>query len=353
MSERFTVRAGWGALLLLLLTLGCAERRVPASVRSRTLWVMGTEASVVLPGSDADRLANAADRVETVFQETESRLSRFRDTSELTAINRQAGLSPVSVSPETLHTLNLALTYARLTGGAFDPTVAPLVALWQAASTAGVPSPATVARCLSLIGYTKVQSDPVAKSVFLSHEGMQLDLGGIAKGTAVDRAAAALLAAGHDRFLIDLGGDIRCQGAPDGQPAWRVGVRDPFDKRQLLGVVRMAPSSAIVTSGNYERFIVVDGQRYGHLIDPRSGYPVRGMAGVTVMADEAGVADAMSTALFVLGMDQATALLARHPGIEAMLIPDRKPLEIWVTPGLKPRFEPSAEYQAAVRLLPI
>ncbi len=324
-----------------------------ASVTSRVLWVMGTEATVVLPGRAADRLDAAVGIAQAVLSDAEQRMSLFRDNSELAAINRHAGMMPVKVSTLTFSTLALAHAMARQSDGAFDPTVAPLVRLWGFGGKAltELPDPARRIETLGRVGYRGLHLDAESKTAFLEREGMALDLGGVAKGTAVDAAAAALTAAGYDDFLVNLGGNLRCAGAPDGALSWRVGVRHPFDQSRILGVVQLQSPGSVATSGNYERYVVIEGERYTHVIDPRTGNPVRGMAGVTVLARDAGTADAMSTALFVTGIERAADILDGNGDLEALLVPDRMPLEIWVTPGFADRFEPLPEYRAAIREL--
>ncbi len=314
---------------------------------------MGTQASVTLPAHSAARLDEAADIVEAVFSDIEQKMSLYRTDSELAAINRAAGMVPVAVSPVTLNTVALAIKYARLSNGMFDPTMTPLLQSWRDAATdePEIPDAETLAQALTLVDFRRIEIDTEETTVFLQQQGMVLDLGGIAKGEAADLAAATLKAKGYDAFLIDLGGDIRCAGAPTGHSAWRVGVRNPFDRKQMLGVLRMQPWPAVTTSGNYERFIEINGKRFGHIIDPRTGQPVQGMAGVTVAAENAGKADALSTALFVAGLNMAPEIIARSSPVEALLVPDRLPLEIWVTPGFDNAFEPNPEYQDAIRLL--
>ncbi len=339
---------------LVLIAMGCAERRSPsASLSSRTILVMGTTASVKLPSTSASRLREAADIVETIFRDIEEKMSRYRPDSELSEINRQAGRTPVRVSPVTLNTVVLAKQYARLSDGAFDPTVAPLVQLWQGDTSdrRELPGAEALARARELVDYQEIRVDMEERTVFLQQEGMSMDLGGIAKGKAADLAAKALAKAGFEDFLIDLGGDIRSRGAPDGHSAWRVGVRDPFDTGQLLGVLNLKPLPAVTTSGNYERFVIIDGEQFGHLIDPRTGRTVQEIAGVTVIARTAAGADAISTALYIAGIRQAPRIIERVPDVEALLIPNRRPTEIWVTPGINAMFEPHPEHRNAIRFL--
>ena len=180
---------------------------------------------------------------------------------------------------------------------------------------------------------------------------MLLDLGAIAKGYAVDVAWASLKAAGHANLLIDLGGNLRAIGeAAPGRGGWRTGVRNPFD-HGLIGRFLMRDGEAVATSGNYERFVEINGIRYAHIMDPRTGSPVTGMAGTTVLAPDAMTADALSTTLFILGPAKGAALLRNHPGCEALWIPDTPDtLTVIATPGMADRLTPlgNASYTLTV-----
>ncbi len=354
--RRMIVFSGVAISFVFLSNTGCADRRAQPSTASRGMPVMGTEAVVVLPAYSGRSVEAAAEIVWAVCNDIEKRVSVFCGESELSAVNRQAGAAPVAVSAVTLEIVAMALEYARLSEGAFDPTVAPLLRLWRGngdIAPQSLPDSREIRQQLKLVGHSKARVDRDEGTVFLEKEGMMLDLGGIAKGFATDRATAALQAAGYEAFLVNLGGDIRCVGAPDGTAAWRVGVRDPFNAGNILGVLSMGSLPAVATSGNYERFVEIDGKEYGHLIDPRTGGPARGMAGVTVLAADAATADALSTALFVAGIDRAPAILARMTDVEALLIPDAFPLQIWVTPGFADSFAPLPEHENALRRLPV
>jgi thiamine biosynthesis lipoprotein len=147
---------------------------------------------------------------------------------------------------------------------------------------------------------------------------------------------------------VNLGGNIRCSGKPRDQGAWRVGVRHPFKPDSLVGTFEISKGLATATSGNYERFVEIDGKRYAHILDPRTGQPVMGMAGVTVVCTNATMADAMSTALYVMGMKDGMSILRDMPDCAALFIPDKEPIELWATPAFKKRFAPGRAYAKRV-----
>jgi FAD:protein FMN transferase len=323
--------AGPAAVLLAVLLAGCARK--PDPVRLQGL-AMGTYTTLAVPHADAARLADAAAVMRETFATLDAALSVYRPDSDLARVNRAAGDAPVQVAPLTREAVAVALRYAEDTGGAFDPTVGPLLELWGfrgAAAPTQVPAAAARTAALARVGFAGVRAD--SNTVALAHAGMALDLGGVAKGWAVDRAYTALRARGLSRFMINLGGNIRVAGeAAPGRP-WTVGIRNPFAPDRLLGTFSLADGMAVATSGHYERFIEIDGVRYAHIMDPRTGEPVRGLAGVTVVARSAAEADALSTALFVAGTEAGTALLRTFPGAHAVFVPDTQPPRVLPTPG--------------------
>lgn len=310
---------------------------------------MGTFASLSVPRQDRQHLQRLAATVKEIFRELDETLSLYKPDSELSQLRGAAGRNAVPISDRTREILEIASRYVELSGGAFEPTLGPLVRLWGFNDGALPETPLdreTVASALRRVGYHRLVL--TERTAYLEAPGMAVDLGGIAKGYAVDVAYARLLDMKAENGMINLGGNIRCWGLARGRKPWKVGVQDPFDRERLVGTIELTDGMAVASSGNYERFVTIDGKRYAHIIDPRSGYPVEGMAGVTVISRSAVEADAMSTALFVLGPREARPVLDRLPGCHALFIPDRRPTTILVTPGFK-EFRPLEEYADAVR----
>ncbi|MDP6490560.1 MAG: FAD:protein FMN transferase [Kiritimatiellia bacterium] len=313
---------------------------------------MGTFASVSVPASAADTLSPCVAEATGSFADFNALFSTYIESSEISRLNRDAGGASVVISATTAEMLRLARHYGELSDGAFDISVKPLMQLWGFRGTnppTALPVAADREALLPLVDYRRVElSDGTAR---LLAAGMQVDLGGIAKGFAVDACFDGLVKTGHRDILVNLGGNMRGSGSAAPNRAWRVGVRHPFDRSQLVGAVALPDGWAVATSGNYEKFIEIDDQRYAHIMDPRTGLPVQGMAGATVLSRTGVEADALSTALFVVGMQGAGEMLARAPDSEALLIPDRHPLEIHVTPGFADHFAPLPSYEDAVRVM--
>jgi thiamine biosynthesis lipoprotein len=242
-------------------------------------------------------------------------------------INGRAGLEDVRVSGELLSLLVQAVEVSRETGGAFDVTVGPLVALWQFDVGGKVPAPEDLELALGLVDYRGLDLDVKESTVGLAAGGMKIDLGGIGKGFAVDRAANLLLEEGVENAIIDAGGDLRLLGSRPGKDFWRIGIRHPRDPARLLVSLDLA-DRAVVTSGDYERFFMAGGKRYHHLLDPATGLPAEGCQSVTVVAGDTASADAYATAAFVLGPRRGLELLRRLPGVEGIIV-DREGGVLW------------------------
>jgi thiamine biosynthesis lipoprotein len=318
--------AFWAALLALA---GCAGN---GGETAESGLALGTVCTVRVFGKAAPEVFA---RVWERLRQIDELLSAAKETSALSAVNRQAGIAPLAAPPELLTVLERALDLARLSGGAFDPTVGPLVRLWGISTdTPRVPSAEEIAAALPLVDYTQVLLDRGAGTVFLARPGMALDLGGIAKGFAADEAAAILRAEGIRAAIIDLGGNIAVLGArPGGRRGaaprpWRVGIQDPDGARgEYLKVIDCMDTS-VVTSGVYERFFESGGIRYHHILSTETGYPVRnGLASVTVITPCSMDADALSTALFALGEERGRKVLAAFPGASAEFVYEKPALE--------------------------
>jgi len=310
--------------------------RIPGPFPTYRGEAMSTVVAVTLPASDDAR--EAAGAVIGMFQRLEGELSEWRDASPLAEVNRRAGGAPVAAPPDLLALVQLSLEIAERTGGAFDPTWAALWGLWDfRAEEPALPDPEALARAAALVDYRKVELDAEAGTIRLPEPGMKIGLGAIAKGYALDRAAELLRARGHEDFLIVAGGQVYAGGRRDGRP-WRIGIRDPRgDAADAFALLDLAGGLSSSTSGDYESYFELDGVRYHHILDPRTGYPARGLTSATVLGADATLADALSTALMVLGPDRGRALAAEWPGIEAVLV--GKGGELHTTSGLANRLE--------------
>jgi FAD:protein FMN transferase len=313
---------------------------------------MGGLATVMLGAASSDRIEAVTEQVRAIFDRLERDLSPYRPDSVISLLSEKAGEAPVAVPGDVFRVLSLARRYGELSDGAYDITVAPLVRLWGFGVTpapAGFPPEEIIRERLKLVDYRRLTlADGTA---FLPAKGIEVDLGGIAKGYAVDLAFDFCRSAGVEDFLIDLSGNIRVSGRPQWGERWRIGVRDPFDRSGVIGKLTLESGMALATSGSYERFVEIEGRRYSHIIDPGTGYPVTGTAGVTVLSMSATETDGLSTPFFVLGLQGTRGLLRKIPSAEILLVPDKQPVEIWLTPRFADSFVPAPGLSGAVRLL--
>jgi FAD:protein FMN transferase len=325
-----TAKPGLGAVVrcaaLATLVLCLAPASATASGDAPRLYyearpAMGTTFEIYLY---ADGDEEASEAFEIAFDEidrVEAALSNYRSTSELSRINAAAAARPVVTDPEVFGLLALSLEYGRRSGGAFDVTVGRLMKAWGFFRGRGAfPSADELESARGETGWRKVALDPSTRSVrFLGP--VELDLGGIGKGYAIDRAAERLREGGVRSALVGSGtSSFYAIGAPPGRPGWIVHVPDPSDRSRSLASVILRDRS-ISTSGSYEKFFHLDGRTYCHIMDPRSGRPVEGMAQTTVVAPAATDSDALSTALFVLGPEAGSRLLDEQSG--ALFVTDR------------------------------
>jgi thiamine biosynthesis lipoprotein len=294
-------------------------------------FVLGTVCTINLYEQGSARIYDA---IFSRLHEIEQTMSASLAGAPLDRINQNAGIAPVPVPADLIAVLDTALGYAELSDGAFDPTVYPLVKRWAIGSEdPHLPQEAEIQEALSLINWRDVVIDREAATVFLRRSGMALDLGAIAKGYAADEAARLLQNARIKRAIIDLGGNIFAYGTKQesGLP-WRIGIQNPLDTRgTYLGILAVRHKS-IVTSGVYERYAEINGQRYHHILSTRDGYPVRnGLLSVTIIADRSIDADGLSTAAFALGYEQGRTLVEAIDQAEAIFVFEDK--RIRGTPG--------------------
>lgn len=259
--------------------------------------------------------------------------------SELSEINRNAGIKPVKVSDDTFNVIEKSLKYSKLTNGKFDVTVGPLTSMWNIGNDkARVPSESEIKAALPLVNYKDIVLNKNNKTVFLKKKGMKIDLGGIAKGYCADKVAQYLEKNGVKDAIINLGGNIYVMGQNDQRKDFVVGIQNP-DKQstESMGSLQLANKS-VVTSGIYERFIEKDGKLYHHMLNPSTGYPFdNNLNSVTIISDRSIDGDALSTSIYGLGLVDGMKKVKSLDGIEAIFI--TKDNKVYITDGLKNNFQ--------------
>jgi thiamine biosynthesis lipoprotein len=274
---------------------------------------MGTVFTIVAYGRDAKYLGEVANEIFEEIDRLDAQMSNYKPESEVSALNRQAARRAVIIEPALFALIEDSLRYSRETEGAFDITVGPLMEAWGFFRGQGrVPTTAELARVIERVGYRHVRLDSGRREVRFDREGVELDLGGIAKGYAVDRAVEILRENGVTAALVSSGtSSLYALGAPPGERGWKVNLRDPLEAGKVGDVVWLKDYSLSV-SGNYEKFFTLQGRTYAHIMDPRTGRPVENMLATAVLARRTTESDALSTAFFVLGPRGSRRYLATH-----------------------------------------
>ncbi|MBQ4451697.1 MAG: FAD:protein FMN transferase [Clostridia bacterium] len=318
----------WGMALLMALSLSACTKN---KSETRELFAMDTYMTLTAYGESADKALDDAVRL---INENDARWSVTRPESEVSRLNAQKS---AAVSEETKQLLGRASEMSAFTDGAFDPTVYPLVKAWGFTTGAHrVPGDEEIGGLLELVGMDKLSLSGAEASL---SGGAQIDLGGIAKGYTGDMVLSLLRKAGVKSAIVNLGGNVQTLGSkPDGS-AWRIGIRSPYGS-SLLGTVEVR-NMCVITSGAYERsFTAPDGTVYGHIISPFTGRPVQNACvSSTVVAEEGAMADALSTALFVMGPEKAAEFWKAHGGFEFLMLDDQGTL--YATEGILSSFTPA------------
>lgn len=328
-------------LLVVGVTVFLSERRIK-EYRSEQ-FLMDTLISIQVYGDDAAALPVAVAAAYGEMHRIAALVDRFPllgtedcRRSDVCRINEMSGVGPVRVDADTLAMLLLAKKYQDLSAGAFDVTIGPVMDLWDfAGENPKIPVSSIIAETLPLVDLESLVVNEVESTAYLRKVGMKLDLGALAKGYATEKALQALAGQGIKKALIDAGGNIRVLGSNARNAPWRIGIKDPRKAEALIAIVALEDAAA-VTSGDYYRYFEAGGKRYHHILDPRSGYPASENMSVTVVCQDAGLADLLSTAFFVMKGEEALPM-AERLGVNLVMVNAEG--RIFHTPGLAHNME--------------
>jgi thiamine biosynthesis lipoprotein len=329
-GDSMKIIAVFGTAGAILLCIGCRSGN-DRLVRESKI-VMGTVVEITVAHRSEQQARAAISEAMAEFRRVDELMSSYKPGSIVSKVNQLGSIDKVVVGEEVVQIIRAAVDISRASEGAFDVTIWPVSQLWDFPQGGRIPDPKILVEKLAVVGYQNVNLDASRHTVGFGVDGMGIDLGAIAKGWAVDRAMEKMMARGIRNAIIDAGGDLRLIGARPGKDFWRIGVQHPRDPGALIMSFELT-DTAIVTSGDYERFFIVDGVRYHHLLDPASGQPARDCQSVTVLAPTAAEADACATAAFVLGPSRGIAFMsglcrnARHsaflrarPGVRGVIV---------------------------------
>ena len=291
---------------------------------TKTVLLMGSRFDLTVVAEDQAACQYYLGVAEQEITRIENLISDWRSGTEVDQINQHAGIKPVKVSWETFQLIERSKYLSKITEGAFDISYAAVDRIWKFDGTVNqLPQPEVIKASVSKIGYTNIITQAKDTTVFLALKGMKIGFGSNGKGYAADKTRTLLQSMGVTAGIINASGDLTTWGKkPDGTD-WTVGITNPLNKDQIFSWLPVT-NSAIATSGNYEKYIDIEGKRYSHIIDPRTGYPVQGVVSVSVLAPSAELCDALATSVFVLGIEAGLDLINQLKGVSCIIVDDQK-----------------------------
>ncbi len=290
---------------------------------TRSLKLMGSRFDITLVGEDSIAANKQIDLAIGEIIRIEKLISSWDANSQTSEINRNAGIKAVKVAPELFLLVQNALGISQLTDGAFDISYASMDNIWRFdGSMTRMPSEKDISASVAKVGYENIVLDKVEHTIFLKLKGMKIGFGAIGKGYAADKAKALLIKNGVSAGIINASGDMNTWGTQPNGTEWKVAITNPLNKNKVFAILPIT-NGAVVTSGNYEKYVVFGDKRYSHIIDPRTGYPSSGIISVTVFAPKAELADALATSVFVMGIETGLDRINQLPNVACIIIDDK------------------------------
>ncbi|WP_298954166.1 FAD:protein FMN transferase [uncultured Nonlabens sp.] len=289
----------------------------------RTLKLMGSRFDITVVAENESIGNKYIDTAVAEITRIEKLISSWDEHSQTSEINRNAGIKAVKVDSELFQLIERAIGISKLTDGAFDISYASMDRIWKFDGTmTEMPSEEKIKESIAKVGFKNIILDKENSTVFLKLEGMRIGFGAIGKGYAADKAKSLLISKGVSSGIINASGDMNTWGRQPSGKEWKVAITNPMDKNKVFALLPIS-NGAVVTSGNYEKFVKFNGTRYSHIIDPRTGYPSSGIISATVFAPKAELADALATSVFVMGKDVGLSRINQMKKIECIIIDDK------------------------------
>lgn len=292
-------------------------------VHKRKLFMLGSPFEMTVVAKDTVQGNQYIDLAVAEVKRIENLISDWIPTTQISEVNKNAGLKPVKVDDEVFQLVERALKISKITNGAFDISYASMDKIWKFdGSMKEMPTPEAIKKSVEKIGYQNIILNEKEKTIFLKNTGMKLGLGGIGQGFIADKIKALLQSKGCTSGIVNVSGDINTWGRqPDGK-LWTIGIINPMNKNKVFATFPLE-NNAVETSGSYEKYVIFNGIRYSHIIDPRTGYPAQGVVSVSVFAKQTEIADGLATGIFVLGVEVGLDLVNQLKGIECVIIDDK------------------------------
>lgn len=306
-------------IVFLLSALSCSAQ----VLRQRAVRLMGSRFDITIVSNDSSTAEAYIDTVVAEVTRIENLISDWRPQTQISEVNRNAGIRPVKVDREVFELTERALYLSKLTNGAFDISFAAMDRIWKFdGSMSEMPSTEAIKRSVEKIGYGNILLDKNNSTIFLKKEGMKIGFGALGEGYAADKCREIMIKKGVMAGIVNGSGDMSSWGRHPSGDAWKIGVTNPIDNNELF-VILSLDNEAAVTSGSYEKYVVFNGKRYSHIINPKTGYPAHGLSSVTILGPSAEFANGLSTSIMVLGKKKGLKLLKAYPSYRGILVDDK------------------------------
>ncbi|MEL7001486.1 MAG: FAD:protein FMN transferase [Bacteroidota bacterium] len=313
------MKSGFLFILLFSVTISVSAQKV----YKQSLILMGSGFEIIVVSEDSAKAHHYIDIAVEEITRIEKMISSWDERSQTSEINRYAGVKPVKVDLELFLLIERAISISKLTDGGFDISYASMDHIWRFdGSMTHEPTSEEVMKSVSKVGYENIEIDKINQTVFLKRKGMKIGFGAIGKGYAADKAKRLLINQGVESGIINASGDMNTWGRQPGGKDWQVAITNPLNKNKAFAFLPVK-EGAVVTSGNYEKYVDFKGKRYSHIIDPRTGYPTAGIISVTVFAPKAELADALATSIFVMGTEVGLDRINQLPKVECVIVDDK------------------------------
>lgn len=307
---------------LFLLLIICSFTSNAQILRKRTTLLMGGRFDITIVAKDSLSAEQNIDEVIAEITRIENLISDWKSTSQVSEVNQNAGIRPVKVDREVFELTQRAIQFSEITNGSFDISFAAMDRIWKFdGSMTEMPSVEAIKKSVEKVGYKNIVLDSLNATIFLKLKGMKIGFGALGEGYATNKCQEMMIAKGIQSGIVNGSGDMSTWGnQPNGKP-WNIGITNPFHPDKLLAIVPLK-QEAVTTSGSYEKFVVFDGKRYSHIINPATGYPATGLCSVTVFGPNAETANGLSTSLMVLGKTAGLFLIDKYPDYSCLMITD-------------------------------
>lgn len=288
----------------------------------RKMTLMGSVFDISVVASDSVQANVAIDRGVEEISRIENLISEWRPETQISQVNKNAGIQPVRVDREVFDLTKRAIAYSKMSGGAFDISIAAMDKLWRYdGSMTAMPAPDAVQKSVAKVGYEYVILDSLNSTIYLSRPGMKIGFGSIGKGYAADKCRELLKGSGITGGIVNASGDLSAWGEQPRRKPWAIGINNPFKAGRMVKVLKIH-TGAVATSGSYEKYAEIGGKRYSHIINPKTGYPSTGLTSVTISGPSAEFANALSTSIMVIGVKKGIELVKRFPDYSYVLLTD-------------------------------